>query len=163
MMAEIYLTLLRTGKDLKGEERGILKVMDGNFMTKAFSTRENDATLKYSSLRMGAYEMKHSKKEFNLDGTPAKEVINCLRPTDARIQRILIHRALNDNPNNLVGCIAPGIWGDVNEFTGSEEAMEKLFEALGGYQEGKLVSLHVLSNASGVGFLDTKETWWRTK
>ena len=51
-MSEIYLTLLRLGPDLKGEERGILKVMDGNFMTKVFSTRENDATLKYSSLRV---------------------------------------------------------------------------------------------------------------
>jgi hypothetical protein len=161
-VAEIYLTLLRTGKDLKGEERGILKVMEGNFMTKVFSTRENDATLKYSSLRMGVYEMKHSKKEFNLDGTPAREVINCLRPTDQRIGRILIHRALNNNPNNLQGCIAPGVWGNVNEFNGSEEAMAQLFEALGGYEEGKLVTLHVLSNASGVGF-DTKETWWRTK
>lgn len=161
-MAEIYLTLLRTGIDLKGEERGILKVMDGNFMTHVFSTRENDATLKYSSLRMGVYEMKHSKKEFNLDGTPAQEVINCLRPTDTRIERILIHRALNNNPNTLAGCIAPGIWGDVNEFTGSEEAMAQLFEAIGGYQEGQLVTLHVLSNASGIG-LGTKEDWWRTK
>jgi hypothetical protein len=132
-MAENYLTLLRTGRDLKGEERGILKVMDGNFMTAVFSTRENDATLKYSSLRIGTYEMKHDKKEFNLDGTPCTP-INCLRPTDSRIRKILIHRAYKNNPNTLVGCIAPGIWGTVNEFTDSEQAMEDLFQALGGYE-----------------------------
>ena len=161
-MSEIYLTLLRIGPDLNGEERGILKVMDGQFMTKAFETRENDATLKYSSLRMGIYEMKHSKKTHNLDGKPSAEVIRCLRPTDPRIEKILIHRAKNDNPNNLLGCIAPGTWGSLYDFKDSEKAMEELFEALGGYEEGKKVTLQVLSNATGVG-LGTKDTWWRTR
>jgi hypothetical protein len=161
-MSEIYLTLLRIGPDLKGEEQGILKVMDGNFMTAVFATRENDATLQYSSLRMGVYEMKHSKKTHDLDGKPSTEVINCLRPTDPRIGKILIHRAKNNNPNTLVGCIAPGTWGTLYDFTDSEKAMEELFQALGGYEEGKLVNLHVLSNATGVG-LGTKETWRRTR
>jgi|SRR6185369_3180773 len=160
-MSEIYLTLLRLGPDLKGEERGILKVMAGNFMTKVFSTRENDATLKLSSLRVGTYEMQHSTKDFNLDGKPCKP-INCLRPTDSRIRKILIHRAWNNDPNSLAGCIAPGIWGNIDDFTGSEQAIIDLFEAIGGYEAGKLINLVVLSNASGVG-LETRDTWSRTK
>ena len=162
-MSDIYLTLLRTGTYpyLNNAERGILKVMDGQNMIAVFSTVEKASTLNYSSLRVGIYEMKHSKKERNLDGTPS-EIINCLRPTDERIRKVLIHRAKNDNPNTLAGCISPGIFGHPNNFSGSVTAMEKLFEALGGYQPEKLVTLKVLSNATGVG-LGTKETWWRTR
>jgi hypothetical protein len=161
-MSEIYLTLLRVGIDLKGEERGILTVMDGNYMKAKYVTRENDATLKESSLRVGVYEMKHSLKEFNLDGTPCADVIRCLRPTDDRIKKILIHRAKYDNPNSLRGCIAPGNWGNTYDFKDSEKAMEDLFLKLGSYEKDKIVSLKVLSNATGVG-LESKDNWWRTK
>ncbi|MEZ5428575.1 MAG: hypothetical protein R2747_20180 [Pyrinomonadaceae bacterium] len=160
-MSEVYLTLLRIGPDLKGDEQGILKVMEGNFMKAVFATRENDKNLSYSSLRVGIYEMEHSVKENQLDGTPC-DPINCLRPTDLRIKHVLIHRAKNDNPNTLAGCIAPGSWGKLWGFGGSEAAMEELFVALGGYQKKKKVTLKVLSNATGVG-LETKDDWWRTK
>jgi hypothetical protein len=162
-MTDIYLTLLRLGRDLQGEERGILEVWEGNRMMQAFSTRENDATLKTSSLRMGVYEMKHSWKKFDLQGRPMREPLRCLRPTDSRIQKILIHRAFNNDPNTLVGCIAPGIWGNVDKFTDSEQAMDLLFEFLGRFTEDKLVTLVVQSNASGVGYGETKENWWRTR
>ncbi len=163
-MSEIYLTLLRIGPDLKGEEQGILKVMQGNSMIKVFTTRENDETLRYSSLRVGIYEFKHSMKTHYLDGTPMKEPIKCLRPTDTRIRKILIHRASKDDPNTLKGCIAPGLWGDRwGDFQSSDTAMENLFEALGGHTMEELVTLKVLSNATGVGFRESKDNWWRTK
>lgn len=162
-MSEVYLTLLRLGPDLKGEERGILKVMNGNFMVKAFSTRENDKTLKYSSLRIGVYEFQHSMKTHNLDGTPMKNPIKCLRPTESSIQKVLIHRAYNNDPNTLQGCIAPGTWGTLDSFEDSEKAVEELFVELGGHESGKLVTLKVLSNATGVGFNEDKDNWWRTK
>ncbi|NJM53298.1 MAG: hypothetical protein HC846_07820 [Blastocatellia bacterium] len=158
-----YLTLLRIGPDLKGEERGILKVMEGNTMIKAFSTIENDKTLRYSSLRMGVYEFKHSWKKFNLDGTQMKNPIKCLRPTESRIQKVLIHRAFDDDANTLAGCIAPGTWGTLYSFEDSEKAVEELFVLLGGHCDEKTVTLNVLSNASGVGYGETKENWWRTK
>lgn len=161
-MAEAYLTLLRMGNDLKGNEKGILKVMSGNSMTSVFATRENDVTLQYSSLRVGIYEMEHSMKTHNMDGTLSTNPKRCLRPTDSRIRSILIHAAANDNPDTLQGCIAPGTFGQLYSFSDSEKSMEELFQALGGYQEGSKVTLKVLSNATGVG-LDTKETWKRTK
>ena len=161
-MAEIYLTLLRVGPDLNGNEKGILKVMNGSSMMSVFATRENDATLKYSSLRMGNYEMEHSMKTHNLDGTVSANPKKCLRPTDSRIRSVLIHAAANDNPDTLQGCIAPGTFGQLYSFSDSEKSMEELFQSLGGYEEGSKVTLKVLSNASGVGS-DTKETWKRTK
>lgn len=161
-MAEVYLTLLRVGPDLNGNEKGILKVMNGNSMTAVFATRENDTTLQYSSLRMGDYEMEHSMKTHNLNGTLSSNPKKCLRPTDSRIRSILIHAAAKDNPDTLQGCIAPGTFGQLYDFSDSEKAMEELFQALGGYQEGNKVTLKILSNASGAGY-DTKETWKRTK
>lgn len=161
-MAETYLTLLRVGPDLKGNEKGILKVMEGNRQKAVFSTRENDANLRYSSLRVGEYEMKHSTKEFSLDGTPCTP-IPCLRPTNEGIGSILIHRAYNDDPETLKGCIAPGTFGLLYSFEDSEKAMEELFSYLDGYIPEKTVVLKVLSNASGVGFDETKDNWKRIK
>ncbi|HMS39443.1 MAG TPA: hypothetical protein PKE69_04400 [Pyrinomonadaceae bacterium] len=161
-MAEIYLTLLRVGPDLSGNEKGILKVMSGKSMTAVFATRENDVTLTYSSLRMGEYEMEHSMKTHNLNGTPSANPKKCLRPTDARIRSVLIHAAAKDNPDTLQGCLAPGTFGQLYDFSDSEKAMEELFQALDGYEIGKKVTLKVLSNATGAGY-DTKETWKRTK
>lgn len=162
-MGNYILTLMRVGKDTKGEEIGILKVLDenSNYIT-AFSTRENDKNLSHSSLRVGIYEMVHSMKTHNLDGTPSSNPKRCLRPTIENIKSVLIHAAENDNPNTLSGCIAPGIFGNVNDFINSELAMQQLFEEIGTYEEGKKVTLKVLSNATGVGN-GSKDDWWRTK
>ena len=143
------LTLQRVGPDQNNEERGYLKVM---FTGDLFSTRENDRTLSYSSLRMGIYILKHSIKE---SGRP----VRCLRPVDSSIRKILIHDAYNDDPNELSGCIAPGIVGGEADWSNSALAMEKLFEALGGFEYGKLVRLMVVNNATGVDKLQGKSGW----
>src|SRR5688572_8539121 len=95
------LTLMRTGPDANGEECGYLKVM---WTGDVFSTRENDENLKHSSLRVGTYKMIHDLKR-----TGRK--VQCLRPVEKAIEYILIHDAYDDDPNELKGCIAPGIIG----------------------------------------------------
>jgi len=143
------LTLQRLGPDLKGEEKGYLKVM---WTGDLFSTRENDANLKYSSLRVGTYKMKHSWKR-----TGRK--IKCLRPVEDNISNVLIHDAANDDPNNLSGCIAPGIIGGEADWQNSAAAMEQLWVALGGFEEGKEVILVVLNNATGVDPMQGRTGW----
>jgi hypothetical protein len=159
-MSEAYLTLLRLGVDQNGNERGILKVFIGKSMTAFFSTIENKNNLRLSSLRVGAYEMKHDVLTHTLGGVKLKEPKRCLRPTEERIKHVLIHPA--DNADKLSGCIAPGIWGNFWTFERSTDAMAQLFEAVGDYDPGELVTLHVLSNATGIG-LETKDTWYRTR
>jgi hypothetical protein len=143
------LTLMRVGPDANGEECGYLKVM---WTGDVFSTRENDATLKFSSLRVGTYKMKHSWKQ-----TGRK--IKCLRPVESAIQNILIHDAYNDDPNELSGCIAPGLLGGEANWQNSAEAMEKLWTALGEFKEGNEVYLVVLTNATGVDFWQGRTGW----
>lgn len=150
-MADVkpVLTLQRLGPDNNGEERGYLKVM---WTGDLFSTRENDATLKYSSLRIGIYVMKHSWKNTG-------RRVKCLRPVETNIQRVLIHDAFDDDPNTLSGCIAPGIIGGEADWQNSALAMEKLWEALGGFQEDKEAYLMVLNNATGVDPLQGRTGW----
>ncbi len=143
------LTLQRVGPDQNNEERGYLKVM---FTGDVFSTRENDSTLKYSSLRVGIYVLEHSIKL-------TKRHVRCLRPIESHIQKILIHDAYNDDPNELEGCIAPGIIGGEADWSNSALAMEKLFESLGGFELGKQVNLVVLNNATGIPGLEGKTGW----
>lgn len=143
------LTLQRLGPDANGEERGYLKAMWTGDM---FSTRENDANLKYSSLRVGTYEMYHDWKR---EGRKVK----CLRPVELAIQQVLIHDAYGDDPNTLSGCIAPGIIGGEADWQNSAAAMEKLWEALGGFEEGNKIYLVVLNNATGVDKLQGRTGW----
>lgn len=147
------LTLQRVGPDPNGEECGYLKVM---FTGEVFSTRENNDTLGYSSLRIGIYVMEHSKKR---TGRPVK----CLRPVESAIQRILIHDAYDDDPDTLEGCIAPGIIGGEADWTNSALAMDKLFEAIGGFEEGKQVRLVVLNNATNVDPWQGRTGWRELK
>jgi hypothetical protein len=144
------LTLQRLGPDVNtGEERGYLKVM---WTGDLFSTRENDANLKYSSLRVGTYKMKH---DWKIEGRKVK----CLRPVESPIQKVLIHDAANDDPNTLSGCIAPGIIGGEADWQNSALAMEKLWEALGSFEVGKEVVLVVLNNATGVDPFQGRTGW----
>ena len=143
------LTLQRLGPDQNNEERGYLKVM---FSGELFSTRENDKTLQYSSLRVGIYTMEHSIKRTH-------RPVRCLRPVESSIQKVLIHDAYNDDPNSLEGCIAPGIIGGEADWSNSALAMDKLFDAIGGFELGKQVSLVVLNNATGVGHLESRTGW----
>lgn len=82
------LTLQRLGPDSNGNEKGYLKVMNTG---DTFSTRENDANLSYSSLRVGIYEMHHSTKR-------TKRKVRCLRPVESQITQVLIHDAYDDDP-----------------------------------------------------------------
>jgi hypothetical protein len=159
-MSETYLTLLRLGIDGDGNEKGLLKVFTDNFMAAFFSTIENKNNLRYSSLRVGPYEMKHDMLTHSLKGKLLPTPKRCLRPTEERIKHVLIHPA--NDATDLQGCIAPGLFKNFWTFEGSTEAMALLFEALGGYAQGRLITLKVLSNATGVGPEETKETWWRT-
>ena len=144
------LTLQRVGPDVNtGEERGYLKVM---WTGDVFSTRENDATLGHSSLRVGTYIMRHSMKI-------EKRKVRCLRPVESSISKVLIHDAYDDDPDTLSGCIAPGLMGGEADWQNSSLAMDKLFEALGGYEEGKEIYLVVLNNATGVDRLQTRTGW----
>ena len=143
------LTLMRTGPDANNDECGYLKVM---WTGDVFSTRENDKTLKHSSLRVGSYKMIHDTKR-----TGRK--VQCLRPVEAAIQNILIHDAYDDNPDELEGCIAPGLIGGEANWQNSAEAMEKMWTALGGFEKGKEVYLVVLTNASKVGWLEGRTGW----
>ena len=147
------LTLMRVGPDANGEECGYLKVM---WTGDVFSTRENDANLRFSSLRVGTYKMKHDWKR---EGRRVK----CLRPVDSAIQKVLIHDADNDDPNRLSGCIAPGLLGGEANWQNSAEAMEQLWKALGEFKEGNEVYLLVLTNATGVSFWESKDDWNRLK
>lgn len=160
---DYVLHLLRTGMDPKGEERGILKVFDSNqrFLG-VFSTRENDKTLRYSSLRVGAYEMKHDMLTHFLDGRKRANPKPCLRPTITEIRSVLMHGVAGDNPDLLEGCIAPGVFGAADEFSDSEQSMLDLFNMIGTFTSGKLVTLWVLSNATGVPH-ETIDEWKRTK
>lgn len=162
-MFERHLTLMRIGPDFDGNEKGIIKVMQGDHFVAAFNSRENDVNLKWSSLRMGVYEFKHSMKEYNLDGSLSANPIRCLRPMDEGIRSVLFHRAYNDNPENLSGCVAPGKFEGLDAFSESEEAMARIFELLGGYEPDKIVKVVVLSNASGVGGNETRDNWRRIK
>lgn len=115
----------------------------------------------YVSLKIGQYEMKHSKKKRK--GAPGG-VINCLQCTDSPIDQILIHDALNDSSVNLAGCIAPGMEKKPPPGQGileSEKAMEEIWKLLGGYSIGKLVTLNVWSNVPGE--TRTRKTWGKLK
>jgi hypothetical protein len=159
---DYVLHFLRTGIDQNGDERGVLKIYKGDGFIKAFSTRENHKTLQYSSLRVGAYEMKHDMLTHTLSGTKLANPKPCLRPTIENIKSVLIHGVAKDNPDYLAGCIAPGVLGRVDEFEDSEASMIEIFNLIGTFGTGKLVTLWVLSNATGVG-LETIEEWKRTK
>ena len=93
--------------------------------------------------------MEHSTKK---TGTPKR----CLRPVESSIDTILIHAATG--PEQLQGCVAPRLWGSkLGEWNNSNEAMDRRWKVLGGWEEGKEVTLQVLNNYSGE--TRTKEAW----
>ncbi|MFQ5504092.1 MAG: hypothetical protein ACE5F1_04740 [Planctomycetota bacterium] len=121
----------------------------------------------YVSLKIGDYVMVHSWKWTG-------RRVKCLRPVEplkrfARkgektIETILIHDAKNDDSLQLSGCISPGMVKKGGRGMGirrAAEAMERIWELLGGFHEGKRVTLHVASNVPHE--LRTKETWDRVQ
>jgi hypothetical protein len=160
MLNEYVLELKREGLTSQKRVRGLLRVIhvfdDGRSCREqhlgTFLTLERGT--KFINLKIGSYQMKHSTK---IEGRKVK----CLRPTDWRISTLLIHDALNDNPSTLEGCIAPFLFGGEANNQTSAEAMELLWTMLGGWQEGKKVTLNVLTNVPGDK--RTKETWSRLR
>jgi len=160
MLDEYVLELKREGLISDGHVRGIMRVKhifdDGKACREqnmgTFLTLERGT--KFVNLKVGTYEMKHSIK---IEGRKVK----CLRPTDWRISTLLIHDALNDDPKTLEGCIAPFFFGGEAYNQNSAEAMELLWTLLGGWEEGRKVTLEVLTNVPGDR--RTKETWNRLK
>jgi|SRR5688572_4576004 hypothetical protein len=110
----------------------------------------------FVNLKQGSYVMKHSTKV-----TGRK--VNCLRPEIVQITTLLIHDALGDSSNNLEGCIAPGMEKKASNMgiRRSAEAMDAIWKLLGGFEEGKKVTLNVLNNVPGES--RTKDTWDRLK
>ena len=143
------LELTRTGLAANKSIEGHLFVYRGAELLGEFSTMERGNGYVY--LRVGSYPMKHSRK-----GTGRK--VKCLCPIEERVSTILIHDAKSRRPTSLAGCIAPFFMGsEAYEFS-SAEAMESLWEMIGGYERGKRdVTLEVLTNV-GTDTL-TKETW----
>lgn len=120
----------------------------------------------YTSLRVGDYKMVHSWKG-------GKRSVKCLRPVEENkaylrngeksVERVLIHDAYRDSSTELEGCISPGISKKPGRGMGIQkaaQAMEKIWELLGGFEsEKKTVTLHVINNVPGVSGI--RETWDR--
>ncbi len=143
------LYLYRTGKDIKGYEQGYLMIPN---LGKMFSTRERGSG--FVSLRIGTYKLKHSIK----GGT---RIVKCLRPVEGSITTILIHDAYKDNPATLEGCIAPGTMTGAAHWADSEIAMEELWQILGGWEDGKEITLNVMTNVSYLPTDQTRDQWNR--
>ena len=140
-MAEEYvIELMRTGALFKKKHvRGVLTIKQGGAQIAQFSTLERGYN--YTNLKVGTYEMIHSWKKTN-------SIVRCLRPTTRWISTVLIHAAYNDDAKWLEGCVAPFTVGSDACYSGSSQAIEEMFIALGGFddQTPKRVTLQVLNN-----------------
>jgi hypothetical protein len=152
MAKEIELIILeRAGKAYPdGSTPGTLHVGD-----RKFPTIERGGG--YVNLKVGDYVMEHSRKR---TGRP----IRCLRPVESTIEAILIHAAYKDNSEQLEGCVSPGMMKKPPPGMGilqADAAMEEIWKLLGGWKEGKKVTLHVANNAPGDARI--KEVWDRVR
>jgi len=155
MMNPVYpaclrtMYLNRTGKDDKGNEKGYLQFPWLGYL---FSTRENGPNR--PSLRIGTYQMVHSIKRTH-------RKVQCLRPVEDAIQTMLIHDAYMDNPEDLTGCIAPGLILGLSAWVNSAAAMQQIWAILGGFQEGQVETLVVKNNVSYIDPNQTRQGWSR--
>lgn len=65
------------------------------------------------------------------------------------VRLLMIHDANEDRHTALDGCIAPGLEATATGVTGSAKAMSEVFDALGGFNPGTEVTLHVENNIWG--------------
>ena len=122
----------------------------------------------YTFVRKGTYQVAMDHKNSSgrrgnslTEGTSvsvpnAMFSLRCLRFTDPAIQTHLIHDALYDNHQALSGCIAPGESADFSGVYHSAEAMEQIFNALGGFEVGKVFTISVENNIRGN---ETRDQW----
>jgi hypothetical protein len=140
MNEDLIIEVMRTGVlPQKGHVCGVMTIRQGGAEVAQFSTLERG--LKFTNLKIGTYEMHHSKKNKGRQ-------VKCLRPTNKFISSVLIHDAYKDDANNLEGCIAPFLFGSEAHYVGSAEAMDKLWEKLGGFDEShrQTITLRILNN-----------------
>lgn len=75
--------------------------------------------------------------------------VKCLRFNHEGIKTHLIHDALNDKHTNLLGCIGPGLEATDTGIRHSEKAMAEIWDAIGGWVDGKLCTITVENNIVG--------------
>ena len=160
-MNEGYIIEVTRVGILKNTEhvRGVMVVKENGTEVVRFSTLERG--VKYTNLKVGDYEMHHSRKNTHRQ-------VPCLRPTNKYISTVLIHDAYKDDANELQGCIAPFMTGGEAHYTGSKQAMEKLWEKIGGYDESyqRKITLRILTNVPGENrtaaqWLAQREASWK--
>ena len=85
MNEDLVIEVMRIGViEENGHVHGVMTVKNKGIVTGKFHTLERG--LKFTNLKIGTYEMHHSKKRKGRQ-------VNCLRPTSAWIASILIHDA----------------------------------------------------------------------
>lgn len=145
-----------------GHVRGFMVIKNNGAEVVRFSTLERG--VKFTNLKVGEYEMHHSKKNKGRQ-------VKCLRPTNQFITSVLIHDAYDDKAIYLEGCIAPYLVGsEACEYTGSAQAMEKMWKAIGGFDENhkKTITLRILTNVPGekrtaAEWIAQREAAWKAK
>ena len=137
------ITFKRTGpENTDGGVPGELKIGDS-----AWPTIERGEG--YSFARKGEFTLQMDVKNSN-------RRVECLRLNHPGIRAHLIHDAMNDDHHNLTGCMAPGITTSTEGICGSAEAMRQIFDALGGFTQGKEVKILIENNIVGD---ETGEQW----
>jgi hypothetical protein len=163
MNENLVIEVMRTGiQKGTGHVTGVMTIKKDGVEVKRFSTLERG--VKFTNLKVGDYEMHHSKKNRGRQ-------VKCLRPTNQFIMSVLIHDAWKDKASTLEGCIAPFMMGsEAHPYTGSAEAMEKLWEAVGGFDEShkKTITLRILTNVPGehrtaAEWIAQREAAWKAK
>ncbi|SHI02861.1 hypothetical protein [Marivita hallyeonensis] len=100
----------------------------------------------YTFVRKGTYRLMVDYKNTDRKGGVK---VKCLRFNHEGIRTHLIHDALNDNAFTLAGCIAPGMAKTDTGISGSLQAMDEIWDAIGGWQDGKACSIFVENNVVG--------------
>ncbi len=151
-MGDFVLELRRDDPDEHGHPTGFLwlKQADrpGQPGVACFHTRERGHG--YVFLPAGSYTMEHSTMTHFKD-------VQCLRPVglaDPKLSACLIHPITRhvfppDTPDALEGCIAPFLFGAAEMKGSSDEAMNMIWQILGGWQKGKTVTLVIANNVGG--------------
>ncbi len=107
----------------------------------------------YTWVRQGTYNLK-------MDIKRTHRHVQCLRFDHDGVRTHLIHDALNDDHHTLEGCIAPGSKSTDAGISGSAQAMQSVFLALGGFVDGKVVTITVENNIEGS---ETGQEWLRRR
>jgi hypothetical protein len=163
MSENLVIEVMRTGiQKGTGHVRGVMVIKNNGVEVTRFSTLERGVN--FTNLKVGEYEMHHSKKNKGRQ-------VKCLRPTNKFIMSVLIHDAYDDKAKYLEGCIAPYMTGsEASPYTGSAQAMEKMWEAIGGFDENhkRTVTLRILTNVPGehrtaAEWIAQREAAWKAK